>query len=62
MLVRYLDHTPALADPTDIALTAAVAGRTVAGAHLTLRPYATLRADGEWVRVGRNAVHASETA
>jgi carbonic anhydrase/acetyltransferase-like protein (isoleucine patch superfamily) len=37
---------------------AAVTGRTVAGANLVLRPYATLRADGEWVRVGSNVFFA----
>ncbi|HVE50565.1 MAG TPA: hypothetical protein VNG69_13235 [Casimicrobiaceae bacterium] len=55
MLVRYLDYSPDLAAPADVPPMAAVTGRTVAGPHLVMRPYATLRADGEWVRVGRNA-------
>lgn len=55
MRVPYLDYTPELEPPVDLAPGAAVAGRTVAGAGLVLRPFATLRADGEWVRVGRNA-------
>jgi len=58
MLVRYLDFFPDLAPPATIAPMAAVAGRTVAGPDLELRPYAILRADGEWVRVGANAFFA----
>jgi len=55
MQIPYLDFTPSVAAPFDCAPTAAVVGRTVAGAGLVMRGYATLRADGEWVRVGRNA-------
>ncbi len=55
MLIRYLDYAPAIASPVDCAATAAIVGRTVAGPGLVLRSYATLRADGEWVRVGANA-------
>ncbi|HEX4884862.1 MAG TPA: gamma carbonic anhydrase family protein [Casimicrobiaceae bacterium] len=55
MRIPYLDFVPDLADPVDLAQHAAVAGRTTAGAGLVLRPYATLRADGEAIRVGRNA-------
>src|SRR6478735_135350 len=55
MLIRYLDFTPLVAAPSDCAPTAAIVGRTVAGPGLVMRSYATLRADGEWVRVGSNA-------
>ena len=55
MLIRYLDFTPSVAAPMDCAPTAAIVGRTVAGPGLVLRSYATLRADGEWVRIGANA-------
>ena len=47
MQLPYFDYRPAPTPPFDIAPTAALIGRTVAGAGLTLRPYATLRADGE---------------
>jgi len=55
MLIRYLDFTPSVAAPLECAATAAIVGRTVAGPGLVLKSYATLRADGEWVRVGANA-------
>lgn len=61
MQVPYLQYRPDLAAPHDLAPRAAVAGRTTAGPGLVLRPYATLRADGEAVRVGRNA-HFGERA
>jgi carbonic anhydrase/acetyltransferase-like protein (isoleucine patch superfamily) len=52
MLLSYLDYTPVLSEPFTLAATAIVAGRTTAGLGLVLRDYATLRADGEAVRVG----------
>jgi carbonic anhydrase/acetyltransferase-like protein (isoleucine patch superfamily) len=55
MRLPYLDATPELAAPFDLAPMSAVAGRVTAGAGLVVRPYATLRADGAAVRVGRNA-------
>ena len=55
MQLPYLDYRPALTPPFDIAPTAAVIGRTIAGAGLTLRAYATVRGDGEWIRIGANA-------
>jgi carbonic anhydrase/acetyltransferase-like protein (isoleucine patch superfamily) len=58
MRIPYRDYIPDLAPPANLAPMAAVAGRTVAGPHLELRPYATLRADGEWVRVGANGFFA----
>ena len=55
MRLPYTGFTPDLAAPFDLAPMCAVAGRAAAGAGLVLRPYATLRADGAAVRVGRNA-------
>ena len=52
MRLPYLDFVPSIAEPSDCAPTAAIVGRTVAGPGLVLRGYSTLRADGEWVRVG----------
>jgi carbonic anhydrase/acetyltransferase-like protein (isoleucine patch superfamily) len=69
MLIRYLDFTPAIASPVDCAPTAAIVGRAVAGPGLVLRAYATLRADGERVRIGVNGyfgeratVHIADSA
>ena len=56
MRIPYLDFVPSVAAPIDCAPTAAIVGRTVAGPGLVMRGYATLRADGEWVRVGANAL------
>lgn len=55
MLLSYREFAPALAAPFDLAPAAAVIGRTTAGSRLTLRPYATVRADGESIRIGANA-------
>ena len=55
MLIPYLNFTPSVAPPMDCAATAAIVGRTVAGPGLVLRDYATLRGDGDWVRIGANA-------
>ena len=55
MLIAYREFTPVLAAPFDLAPTAAVIGRTKAGPRLTLRAYATVRADGESIRIGANA-------
>jgi carbonic anhydrase/acetyltransferase-like protein (isoleucine patch superfamily) len=55
MLIPYLDFVPSVAAPMECAATAAIVGRTVAGPGLVLRSYATLRADGDWVRIGANA-------
>jgi carbonic anhydrase/acetyltransferase-like protein (isoleucine patch superfamily) len=54
MRLRYLDFETALGEFADVADTAAVIGRLAAGSRLTLRDYATLRADGEHIRVGNN--------
>ena len=61
MKIRYLDFESTLGDAANIADTAAVIGRMAAGARLTLRGYATLRADGEHIRVG-NDVYFGEHA
>ena len=55
MLIPYLDYAPSIALPMNCAATAAIVGRTVTGPGLVLRDYATLRADGDWVRIGANA-------
>ena len=53
MLLDYLDYAPAAAAP-DVAASAALIGRATAGADLRLRGFATVRADGEWIRMGAN--------
>ena len=53
MLLDYLDHSPAAARP-DVASSAALIGRATAGARLRLSDCATVRADGEWIRMGAN--------
>jgi len=55
MLLPYREFAPALTAPFDLAAAAAAIGRTTAGPRLTLRAYATLRADGESIRVGADA-------
>ncbi|HEY5366674.1 MAG TPA: gamma carbonic anhydrase family protein, partial [Casimicrobiaceae bacterium] len=52
MRIDYLQYTPALEGVPDIAADALVAGRVHAGPGLVLRAHATLRADGEAIRVG----------
>jgi len=54
MKVPYLEFEPAVAEPAALAPSAVVAGRTTAGPGLVLGEYATLRADGEAIRVGAN--------
>lgn len=54
MLLPYLDFVPSIDSPSDIAPNAAAIGRASAGPGIVLRACATLRADGESVRVGRN--------
>jgi carbonic anhydrase/acetyltransferase-like protein (isoleucine patch superfamily) len=54
----YHDFAPDLTLPVKLAPTAAVVGRTVAGPGLELRRLATVRADGEWVHIGRNGFFA----
>ena len=53
MLLDYLEFSPAATAP-DVASSAALIGRAIAGGHLRLRDCATVRADGEWIRMGVN--------
>jgi carbonic anhydrase/acetyltransferase-like protein (isoleucine patch superfamily) len=55
VLLPYLQFQPALATPFDVALSAAIVGRAETGPRLTLRAYATVRADGESIRIGADA-------
>jgi len=56
--LNYLEHDPALTPPHDFAPTAYAIGRTTAGTSLTLRGFATVRADGESITVGDNGFFA----
>ena len=58
MLLPYLTYTPTLVPPFDLAPSAAVVGRVTAGPGLVMRGYATLRADGEAIRIGAHAFFA----
>ena len=53
MLLDYLEFSPAATAP-DVAPTAALIGRATAGARLRLADCATVRADGEGIRMGAN--------
>src|SRR5215475_13006768 len=53
VLIDYLDYFPVVAD-LNLGRSAVVIGRTAAGAGLTLRDFAVLRADGERIDVGEN--------
>lgn len=55
MRLPYLDFTPAIGDRAVLAPSAVVAGRTTTGPGLVLGEFATLRADGEAIRIGANA-------
>ena len=54
MQIPYLDYRPRLDDPVTFGAHALVAGRATAGPGLVLSDYATVRADGEYVRIGAN--------
>lgn len=54
MKLPYLQFEAQLGESPHVADTAAVIGRIAAGAHLTLRAFATLRADGERIRLGHD--------
>ena len=69
MRLPYLEFEPALTEPAALASSAVVAGRTTVGPGLVLGHYATLRADGEAIRIGANGffgpratVHIAEGA
>ncbi|HEY5862368.1 MAG TPA: hypothetical protein VIX61_04720 [Casimicrobiaceae bacterium] len=61
MLLPYLHYAPALQPPFELAATAAVAGRVSAGPGLVLRDCATLRADGEEIRIGAGVFFAERS-
>jgi carbonic anhydrase/acetyltransferase-like protein (isoleucine patch superfamily) len=50
--LNYLAYDPALVPPSTFAPTAYAIGRTRAGRSLTLRDFATVRADGESITIG----------
>ncbi len=52
MQIPYLEYRPQLAEPARFGAHALVAGRTTAGPGLVLSDYATVRADGHYVRMG----------
>ena len=54
MKLRYLHHEVELGGSAELAPGAAIIGRLRAGDGLVLRAFATLRADGESITVGRN--------
>jgi carbonic anhydrase/acetyltransferase-like protein (isoleucine patch superfamily) len=54
MKLRYLQFESEVGESAVIADTAAVIGRMAAGSRLTLRAFATVRADGEHIRVGHD--------
>jgi carbonic anhydrase/acetyltransferase-like protein (isoleucine patch superfamily) len=56
-----MDFVPALAAPVELAPYAAVVGRASAGPGLTMHDYATVRADGESIRIGSNAFFAERS-
>ena len=55
MKLPYLQYRSAVGEGAAVAKTAAIIGRSECGVHLTLRDYATVRADGEHIRIGDNA-------
>ncbi|HVO89521.1 MAG TPA: gamma carbonic anhydrase family protein [Casimicrobiaceae bacterium] len=55
MQLPYRQYTCVLGESPRLADSAAAIGRTSAGARLTLLEYATVRADGEFIRIGRDA-------
>ena len=54
MRAVYETFAPEVAEPSTLAASSALVGRTAAGPGLEVRGLAALRGDGEWVRVGRN--------
>lgn len=55
MILDYLQYAPAIGGELTLAEHAALIGRATIGAHSALGDYATVRADGETIRVGANA-------
>ena len=54
MILDYLQYTPAIGGELALAGHAALIGRATIGANCALGDYATVRADGETIRVGAN--------
>ena len=55
LILDYLQHSPDIGREAALAARGAIIGRSTIGAHPVLAAYATLRADGESIRVGANA-------
>jgi carbonic anhydrase/acetyltransferase-like protein (isoleucine patch superfamily) len=55
LILEYLRYSPTIAGALDIAQHGALIGRSTIGADAVLRDYATVRADGENIRIGANA-------
>ena len=55
LILDYLLHKPQLGDGLHIAERGTVIGRSTIGGHAAFRDYATIRADGENIRVADNA-------
>ena len=53
MILDYLEFSPVAPAP-EVASSAALIGRATAAAQLRLEGCATVRADGEWIRMGAN--------
>ncbi|MGE5666935.1 MAG: hypothetical protein ACM338_01935, partial [Betaproteobacteria bacterium] len=55
LILNYLQYSPEIGDGAALAASGAIVGRSTVGARPVLAAYATLRADGESIRVGANA-------
>ena len=55
MILDYLHHTPAIGADADFAQRGVVIGRSTIGSRPAFADYATVRADGENIRIGANA-------
>jgi len=55
LILEYLQHRPATGGELHVAERAALIGRSTIGGRSALRDYATVRADGEDIRVGAKA-------
>ena len=55
LILDYLQYTPAIDGDLDVADRGALIGRSTIGGQSALGDYATVRADGENIRVGANA-------
>lgn len=55
MILDYLHHRPAIGADAAVAERGVVIGRSIIGARPSFADYATVRADGENIRIGANA-------